>query len=67
MQEYPQFDILSCELLRMAGKMAKFELFGTACSDSVNMVCIVNPLAPGFSLVEMDIVRLIRATSPLLM
>lgn len=63
MSEFPSYDVLTYEILRMSDKMVKFELYGAVCTDFENGYVIKDPTSAAFSTKNMDIVKFLSAVS----
>ena len=61
------FDNMTFELVKMAGKMTKFDLFGAACSHFDTGHCILSPKNPLFQYCDMDLARLLVILAKILL
>lgn len=60
------YDMFTDEMMRISEKLVKFELYGTYCTNFAKSYTIINPLSPGFSNENIDVIRLLRSIAPLL-
>ncbi|CAG9317756.1 unnamed protein product [Blepharisma stoltei] len=61
--ELASYDVLTYEILRVANKQLRFELFGTVCTDFVNEYVIRDPRSGAFRVKNMDLLRFLTSVS----